>query len=65
MMGRRLVAIMTGAPSPRTLTVVSPATHHGQWGRVSFKISGEKRRFLSEAVYHLAIYTTEKTEAVI
>jgi hypothetical protein len=28
--------------------MISPTSHHGQWSGASFKISGEKRQFLSQ-----------------
>jgi hypothetical protein len=28
--------------------MISLTTHHGQWSRASFKISGKERRFLSQ-----------------
>jgi hypothetical protein len=46
MIGRRLVAIMVGAPAPRTLAMVSTTSHHRQWSGVSLKIGGEERWFL-------------------
>jgi hypothetical protein len=46
--GQWLVAIMVGAPAPRTLAVVSPTSHHRQWSGVMLKIGGENRRFLSQ-----------------
>jgi hypothetical protein len=36
---------MAGAPAKRMLAAVSATSHHGQWSRASFKISGEEGRF--------------------
>jgi hypothetical protein len=41
-MGRQLEDIMVGDPSIRVLAKIFPTSHHGQWGRMSFKISGEE-----------------------
>jgi hypothetical protein len=37
-----------GASTTRSLALVSPTNHHGQWSGASFKISGKERRFLSQ-----------------
>jgi hypothetical protein len=39
MTGWQLAAILVEAPAPRTIIMVSPTSHHGQWSGVSFKIS--------------------------
>jgi hypothetical protein len=42
------VVIVVGAPTVRTFDMISSTSHHGQWGGVSFKISGEERQFQSQ-----------------
>jgi hypothetical protein len=49
-MRRQLTAIMAGALAPRTLAAVSVTSHHRQWNRVSFKISGMEGRFYSNSL---------------
>jgi hypothetical protein len=44
------MAIMVGAPSPRTLAAVSTTSHHVQWSKASFKIGGEKWHFFSNSL---------------
>jgi hypothetical protein len=34
---------MVGAPAARMFVMISPTSHHRQWSRASFKISGEER----------------------
>jgi hypothetical protein len=50
LMGWQWAAIMVRAPTTRTLAVVSPTSHHEQWSGVSFKVSGNERRFLSQLI---------------
>jgi hypothetical protein len=47
-MRQRLVAIAEGAPITRMFDMISPTSHHEQWGRASFKINGKERRFLAQ-----------------
>jgi hypothetical protein len=46
----RLAAIAAGTPASSTFAMISPTRHHGQRSGVSFKISGEERRLLSQLI---------------
>jgi hypothetical protein len=49
-MGQRLAVIAMGAPTTETFAMVSPTSHRGRQNKVSFKIGGGERRFLSQLV---------------
>jgi hypothetical protein len=44
----RFLVIVAGAPTIRTSATIFTTCHHGQWCRMSLKIRGEGRRFLSQ-----------------
>jgi hypothetical protein len=48
--GWQLADIAAWAPAIRMFVMMSPTSHYMQWGRMSFKIRGEGRQFLSQLI---------------